>query len=144
VAFGARRAVFARWPGIPECRAIRVHGPEALPAGGTGWTGAPRYDRAVESRFVFLYWPTENDIERMEIEEIVEDVLGDDGEISGGGAGTELVNLDVEIYNSEQSESVWRRLNQAVAAGLPEGAYWKWEYSDIALPVHGEADPLPG
>jgi hypothetical protein len=91
----------------------------------------------VSSRAVYLYWPSATDVERDDVEEIVEEALDSDGEVTGGGSGMGLVNLDVEIYDVQLSEHVFRRVNEAVSrAGLPREAYWKWEYSDAPIPVH--------
>lgn len=126
-------------------------GPEALPAGGialvtdvyfaSGFCCPAHTIPRMSSRSLFLYWPAGSDVERDEVEEIIEEALRADGEVTGGGAGTGVVNLDVEIYDGEQSDHVFRRVHEVVArVGLPIGAYWKWEYSDTPISVQAAFD----
>jgi hypothetical protein len=95
----------------------------------------------VSTRAVYLYWPSSPDIDRDEIEEAIDEALDGAGEVTGGGAGMGMVNVDVDIFDGDRSEYVFRGLREAVARlGLPRDAYWKWEYSEVAIPADRAAE----
>jgi hypothetical protein len=95
----------------------------------------------VDDRSIFLYWSGVADLNRDEVEDIIQEALGDDGEVTGGGAGMNRVNIDVEIYDADRSALVFRRVSAVVATiGLPDNAYWKWEYADTPIPVRTALD----
>ncbi len=50
---------------------------------------------------VFIYFPPNCGVERDELEDVIDSVLGDRGEVTGGGAGPQGSNLDVEIFEDD-------------------------------------------
>lgn len=68
---------------------------------------------------VFLYFP-EADIALDELEEIVERVLSDDGEVTGSGIGTTGGNLDIEIWGVVDVLATLRTLaSEFMRVGVP-------------------------
>lgn len=68
---------------------------------------------------VFLYFP-EADLALDELEEIVERVVAEDGEVTGSGIGQTGGNLDIEIWGAVDFQAVLRTLaEEFVAVGVP-------------------------
>lgn len=68
---------------------------------------------------VFLYFP-EADLALDELEEIVERVVSEDGEVTGSGIGQTGGNLDIEIWGAVDFQAVLRTLaEEFVAVGVP-------------------------
>jgi hypothetical protein len=51
---------------------------------------------------VFIYFPLGLEIPRDEIEDAIQDCLGERGEVTGGGAGARGSNLDLELFEEEE------------------------------------------
>jgi hypothetical protein len=56
--------------------------------------------------YIDVYIPGPMALERQDIEDALADILGDRGEIVGAGSGLSMVNVDIEIFDSERSEDV--------------------------------------
>lgn len=70
--------------------------------------------------FVDIYITGEIAIEKDDIEDALADVLGDDGEIVGGGSGLSMINLDIEIFDSVRPMDIVKRIAGAIKdLGLP-------------------------
>jgi hypothetical protein len=70
--------------------------------------------------FVDVYISGSLPLEREDIEDALTSVLGDDGEIVGGGSGLSMVNVDIEVFESGQSGDALKRIALALRGlGLP-------------------------
>ncbi len=52
---------------------------------------------------LFIYFPISFQEARDELEDSIQDFLGDRGEVTGGGAGVSGSNIDLEIFEEEQA-----------------------------------------
>ncbi|WP_093174365.1 hypothetical protein [Sinosporangium album] len=75
----------------------------------------------------FLYWRGEHHISRIEIEYVVEDVLGDQGEVTGAGSGERGGNIDIEIFEDSAAPRLMVEISKAVAQYLPADAYYHFD-----------------
>ncbi len=65
---------------------------------------------------IFIYASPGFGRPRDEIEDAIENFLGPNGEVTGGGAGTSGANIDIEIHeDSEVSESTIEELRRILA-----------------------------
>ncbi len=55
---------------------------------------------------IFIYFYSQLEIPRDKIEEAIDDCLGGRGEVTGGGSGNTGSNIDIEIYNDDDTEAV--------------------------------------
>lgn len=82
---------------------------------------------------MFIYFPPQLGIPRDEIEDLLEEHLGQNGEVTGSGAGQTGSNLDLEIFGNahDHVERIKGLLRQA---GVPAGTVIVVE--DQQYPVH--------
>ena len=69
---------------------------------------------------VFIYFPPSSGVERDALEDALDDLLGDRGEVTGGGSGVTGSNLDVEIHEDDPG-IVDEIVAALVAEGVPAG-----------------------
>jgi hypothetical protein len=86
------------------------------------------------SRSVFLYYENTAAHHRDEVEDFIVEAVGDQGSVTGGGAGLGLVNLDVELTGRDP-EAALRAVDRAVAQLSLPGAFWQWEHDQTKIPV---------
>ena len=69
---------------------------------------------------MYIYFPHPLGIPRDEIEDLIQDSLGQAGEVTGAGAGLNGSNIDVEVFGDARDyiEPIQRLLRQA---GAPLG-----------------------
>lgn len=69
---------------------------------------------------LFIYLPGEYEVSRDEIEELLEAVLADSGEVTGGGSGAFGQNIDIEIFDDEIASDVMSEIRRAlIDFGVP-------------------------
>ncbi|MGI5289110.1 hypothetical protein ACQEVF_38005 [Nonomuraea polychroma] len=73
---------------------------------------------------VFIYWLGDAWTSRADIEDAIEEVLGDQGEVTGTGAGDTGGNVDIEIFDDADTERLMSEIVQAISDGLPKNAYY--------------------
>ena len=86
------------------------------------------------SMFVAIYFNSRLSTPRDEIEDLLEDALGDQGEVTGGGTGLGGSNIDLEI-TSEMSVRDVLELIRAVLGRLKTP-------SDTEIAIEEESFPL--
>ena len=57
---------------------------------------------------IYIYFPSPLPQPRSEIEDDLDEMLGDDGEVTGGGAGTTGANIDIEIFEGDPHDYLER------------------------------------
>jgi hypothetical protein len=63
---------------------------------------------------ILIYLPPGLRRDRDEIEDAIEDALGEDGEVTGGGAGDRGSNIDVVVHDRQRVALVVPRLRSAL------------------------------
>ena len=76
--------------------------------------------------YVDVYIPGPKALERQDIEDAIADILGERVETVGAGSGLSMVNVDIEIFDSERSEDLLREIaNTLHGLGVPLDTFLK-------------------
>ena len=59
-----------------------------------------------EGQFITIYFFSKLSIGRSVIEDDLDEILGDNGEVIGGGSGVSGSNIDIEIYEGSASNFI--------------------------------------
>lgn len=69
---------------------------------------------------LYIYLPRKYEVSRDEIENLLEAVLDDSGEVTGGGRGAFGQNIDIEIFDDEIARDVMSEIRRAlIDFGVP-------------------------
>jgi hypothetical protein len=64
---------------------------------------------------------------KADIEDLIEDILGERGAVTGGGEGGIGGNIDIEIFEDADTERLMSEIVQAISDRLPNNAYYVFE-----------------
>ncbi|MEV4365385.1 hypothetical protein [Nonomuraea sp. NPDC049625] len=73
---------------------------------------------------VFISWLGGAQVGKADIEDLIEDILGDQGEVTGGGEGDTGGNIDIEIFEDADAERLVSEIVKAISGHLPKNAYY--------------------
>ncbi|MEV4807822.1 hypothetical protein AB0K18_48200 [Nonomuraea sp. NPDC049421] len=71
---------------------------------------------------VFISWLGDANASRADIEDLIEDILGEQGEVTGGGEGDTGGNTDLEIFEDADTDRLMSEIVQAISDHLPMNA----------------------
>ncbi|MCP2728228.1 hypothetical protein [Limnofasciculus baicalensis] len=57
-----------------------------------------------QEQFIFIYFYSRLNIGRSAIEDDLDEILGDKGEVTGGGSGISGSNIDIDIYEGSATD----------------------------------------
>jgi len=73
---------------------------------------------------VFIYFSPRLTIPRDEIEDALQEHLGNRGEITGGGSGQRGANIDIEIFDDESGPELLQGVERTLRRmGVPQDTY---------------------
>ena len=76
--------------------------------------------------YIDIYFNAESDIERDLLEERLDEILKGKGEVTGGGAGKDGVNIDIEIDDDYGNEEIIKIIkSELIRLKLPVDTYLK-------------------
>jgi hypothetical protein len=73
---------------------------------------------------VFIYWYGAAPTSRDELEDTIDAILGDKGEVTGSGEGDTGGNIDIEFYQDADSEPLMSEIVRSIAGDLPRNAFY--------------------
>ncbi|WP_326632624.1 hypothetical protein OIE67_46475 [Nonomuraea fuscirosea] len=79
---------------------------------------------------LFIYWFGDARVSGADLEDTIDDVLNEEGEVTGGGRGDTGGNIDVEIFDDANVERLMAEIASAVSADLPANAYYHFAYDE--------------
>lgn len=85
---------------------------------------------------VFIYWHGPSGVPRDEIEDVIEDVLGDRGEVTGAGSGMSGSNVDLEIFDDAGADQLLAEVVSAIRHSVPDSAYYHFAYDETQHFIH--------
>ncbi|MEV0821718.1 hypothetical protein [Nonomuraea rubra] len=71
---------------------------------------------------VFISWLGAARVPRFDLEDTIEAILGEEGELTGGGSGDIGENIDIEIFDDADAGRLLARIAAAVSADVPANA----------------------
>lgn len=79
---------------------------------------------------IFIYFELNEDIDIDDLEESIDEILGDEGEVTGRGMGISGGNLDIELFEETILEDFLKKLRELE---FPQDTYYV---------IHGEKTNL--
>ncbi|MFC5827207.1 hypothetical protein [Nonomuraea insulae] len=76
---------------------------------------------------VFISWLGNTQANRADIEDLIEDILDERGEVAGGGEGDTGGNIDIEIFDDADTKQLMSEIVQAISDQLPSNACYVFE-----------------
>jgi len=70
---------------------------------------------------IFIYFELEEDVDIDDLEEEIDEILGDEGEVTGRGMGISGGNIDVELFDETILEDFLKALRKLE---FPQDAYY--------------------
>ena len=70
---------------------------------------------------IFIYFKLNRDIDIDDLEESIEEILGDEGEVTGSGMGISGGNLDIELWDETILEDFLKKLRELE---FPQDTYY--------------------
>ena len=70
---------------------------------------------------IFIYFELEGDVDIDDLEEEIDEILGDKGEVTGRGMGISGGNIDVELFDETILENFLKELRELE---FPQDAYY--------------------
>jgi hypothetical protein len=90
---------------------------------------------------VFISWLGDARTSEADIEDLIEDILGEQGEVTGGGEGDTGGNIDIEIFEDADTERLMSEIVLAISDHLPKNASYVFTDDEER---HLLRDQLPG
>jgi hypothetical protein len=81
---------------------------------------------------VFIYFPPNLDVEKDEIEDALDEAIGDLGEVSGGGIVQKGMNIDLDVEDDADPEEI---------ADLIRGALARLKVACTKIDINGKTFP---
>ncbi|MFI6497915.1 hypothetical protein [Nonomuraea typhae] len=90
---------------------------------------------------VFISWLGDACASNADIEDLIEGVLGEQGEVTGGGEGDTGGNIDIEIFEDGDADRLMSEIVQAISDHVPKNASYVFADDEER---HLLRDQLPG
>lgn len=84
---------------------------------------------------IYIYFKPEKEIDIDKLEENIEELLGDKGEVTGRGIGVSGMNIDVEIYDKDILDYF---LQEIKTLDFPDNTYYV--FNDMKKSLYDKAD----
>lgn len=81
-------------------------------------------ERNGENMDIFIYFSTDPDVERDFIEERLDEILENKGVVTGGGAGVDGTNIDIELEDDNGNEETIKAIQtELIRLKMPADTY---------------------